>query len=206
MKKSIIKVTAAVFLLSQLFTMGGGFQDGRVSAAAAAPSSTKPATTVMTDNLFKYGLKKNVELPVTLTAGGLSYTLEKIMIFDFDSKEAVALRKTYKYGEESGLVSDPEYFVWTKFTVKNNSKKILDNGNGSRQWVLQFQGLNALDPVYRPAPVKLNDKSAVSWIELKPGEQLSSYQAFMFKGDFEYFRINLYFNGAFAEKYIVEEK
>lgn len=201
MKKSIVKVTAAVFLLSQLLSMGGGSQDNTVSAAAAA-TSTKPAV-VMTDNLFKYGLKKDVELPVTLTAGGLSYTLEKIMVFDFASKDAVALRKTYGYGEESGLVSKPQYFIWTKFTVKNGSKKVLDTVNSGERWMLQFQGLNSLDPVYRLA--KLNDKSAVSRIKLNPGEQLSSYQAYMFKGDFNYFKINLYFNGAFAEKYIVEE-
>ncbi|KUP25285.1 hypothetical protein [Paenibacillus sp. DMB5] len=205
MKKSIVKVTAAVLLLSQLLSMGGGVQNSRVTAAAAAPSSAKPAATVMTDNLFKYGLKKDVELPVTLTAGGLSYTLEKIMIFDFKSKEAVALRKTYKYGEESGLVTDPKYMVWTKFTVKNNSNVVLNTSNSGEKWSLKFQNLKSLDPVYRPAPVKLNDKSAVSWIRLNPGEQLSSYQAYYYKANFNYFRINLFFNGAFAEKYIVEE-
>lgn len=203
MKKSIVKVTTSVFLLSQLLSMGGGSQDNTASAAAAASSSSKPAATVMTDNLFKYGLKKDVELPVTLTAGGLSYTLEKIMIFDFASKEAVALRKTYGYGEESGLLLNPQYMVWTKFTVKNNSNKLFDTLNGGEKWVLQFQGLNPLEPVYRLA--KMNDKSAVNRMRINPGEQLSSYQAYMFKGDFNYFRINLYFNGAFAEKYIVED-
>lgn len=204
MKKSIVKVTTSVFLLSQLLSIGGELQDNTASAAAAASTSTKPAA-VMTDNLFKYGLKKNVELPVTLTAGGLSYTLEKIMIFDFDSKEAVNLRKTYNYGKDSGLVTNPKYMIWTKFTVKNNSKVILNTSYDGEKWSLQCQGLKLLDPVYRPVPVKMNDKSAVSWMRLKPGEQLSSYQAYYYKGDFNYFRINLFFNGAFAEKYIVEE-
>lgn len=122
MKKTILKVTAAALLVSQFLTLGAGFQEN--TASAAAPVSTAKPVPVMTDNLFKYGLKKDVELPVTVTAGGLSYTLEKIMIYDYNSKDALALRKLYNYGKNAGSISNPKYFIWTKVTIKNNSQKV----------------------------------------------------------------------------------
>ncbi|WP_151732977.1 hypothetical protein [Paenibacillus tengchongensis] len=210
MKNAMIKsVLVSSIVLAVLPLQQGIAAQGTASAAgtaisAVATTAPKPtAAPIMRDNLSKYGLKKDVELPVTVTAGGLSYTLEKIMIFDFASKEAVALRKTYNYGEESGLVAHPKYFVWTKFTVKNNSKKVLETDTGEK-WRLHFQGLKSLDPVYRFQPVKLNDKSAVSWMKLKPAEQLSSYQAYMYAGNFNYFQISLDFNGEYSEISVVE--
>lgn len=177
-------------------------QVGPVSATAAKPT----AAPIMRDNLSKYGLVKDVELPVTVEAGGLSYTLEKIMIYDFNSKDAINLRKTYKYGEESGLVPKPTYFVWTKITVKNNSKKVVDNTTDDF-WRLKFKTFTTLQPVQNWSRIKkTNDKMALNWLVLKPGEQLTTYQAYMYDGTtFDYFVIRLFFNGQFSEKYVVKE-
>lgn len=197
MKKTIVK---SVLAATMLFSMVLGHGEGVV--AATTPSTKVP---VMMDNLSKYGLKKDVELPVTVTAGGLSYTLEKIMIYDFNSKDAIALRKTYKYGESSGLVAKPKYFVWTKITVKNNGKKTIDTVNGE-YWTLVFMGLDSLEPVSNFSRIgKVNDKSALNRLVLKPGEQLSTYQAFMYKGGFEYFTIHMFNGGEHTEKIIVDD-
>lgn len=184
--------------------LAGGIvgQVGPASATAAKPT----AAPIMRDNLSKYGLVKDVELPVTVEAGGLSYTLEKIMIYDFNSKDAINLRKTYKYGEESGLISKPTYFVWTKITVKNNSKKVVDNTTDDF-WRLKFKTFTTLEPVTNWSRIeKTNDKMALNKLLLKPGEQLTTYQAYMYDGTtFDYFVIRLFFNGQFSEKYVVKE-
>jgi len=196
MKKAIVKtVMAATMLLSAIVGQGG------ISNATAASPTTAP---IMRDNLSKYGLKKDVELPVTVTAGGLSYTLEKIMIYDINSKEATALRKTYKYGTQSGLIANPKYFVWTKITVKNNGKKTVDNLGGEK-WSLTLAGSGDLDAVWNFSRIgKTNDKSALNRLVLKPGEQLTTYQAFMYEGSFEYFLIQVFNNGQYGEAYVVE--
>ncbi|WP_025691087.1 hypothetical protein [Paenibacillus zanthoxyli] len=208
MKKTILKVSTAALLLTQMFSVGG-VEANTVDTTAprvAATTMTKAAVPVMTDNLFKYGLKKDVELPVTVTAGGLSYTLEKIMIYDFNSKEAVALRNTYKYGSQSGLIANPKYFVWTKITVKNNSKKTVDNIGGEK-WTLSFKGLGELNSVWGATKRgTVNDKEALNRLILKPGQQLSTYQAFMYEDGFKYFVVRLYFDGKFDEKFVVSEK
>ncbi|AKG33689.1 hypothetical protein VK70_03060 [Paenibacillus durus ATCC 35681] len=207
MKKTILNVSTVALLLTQMFSVGGASAKAVDTAAprVATTVTAKATAPVMTDNLFKYGLKKDVELPVTVTAGGLSYTLEKIMIYDINSKEAVTLRKTYKYGSQSGLVANPKYFVWTKITVKNNSKKTVDNISGEK-WTLSFRGLYSLDPVRNFSRMeKTNDQSALNWMELKPGQQLTTYQAFMYAKDFQYFVIRLFYDGQFAEKYVVED-
>ncbi|MCL6601471.1 MAG: hypothetical protein K6T94_01230 [Paenibacillus sp.] len=196
MKKTIVK---SVLAATMLFSMVLGNGEGVV--AATTPSTKAP---VMMDNLSKYGLKKDVELPVTVTAGGLSYTLEKIMIYDFNSKEATALRKTYKYSTQSGLIENPKYFAWTKITVKNKGKKTVDNLGGEK-WTLSFKGYENLDPVRNFSRIgKTNDKSALNRLVLKPGEQLTTYQAFMYEGSFEYFLIQVFNNGQYGEAYVVE--
>ncbi|AIQ39708.1 hypothetical protein [Paenibacillus sp. FSL R5-0912] len=204
LSKTMVGRTAVKALLATALLAGVIVgQVGPVSATAAKPT----AAPIMRDNLSKYGLVKDVELPVTVTAGGLSYTLEKIMIYDFNSKDAINLRKTYKYGEESSLISKPTYFVWTKITIKNNSKKIVSNDKNGEYWVLSFKGLVSVDPVRNWSRIKKpNDKMALNSFILKPGEQLSTYQAYMYGNTaFDHFAIRLYFDGQFSEKFVVEE-
>ncbi|WP_042198339.1 hypothetical protein [Paenibacillus camerounensis] len=203
MKKSIIKVTTAVFLLSQLLSMGGGFQDSEVSAAAPAPTTTKPAAAVMTDNLFKYGLKKDIELPATVTADGFSYTLEKIMIYETKSATAQALIKQYGF---TGIAND-KYFIWTKFTISNNSKYLvqLTSKDLAEKWRLFF-GKEASVKMPDKLWDKMNSPLALWGWKLNPGQKLSSYQAYTYNGDFKYFYIFLDVKGAKSYLDVVEEK
>lgn len=201
MKNVILKVVLAVTMLSSAVVS----QVGSINAAAAA---AKPAAApVMRDNLSAYGLKKSVELPVTVTAGGLSYTLEKIMIYDIDSAAAKEIRNKYGYSKNSDLFRNPKYFVWTKITIANNSKKIVQRtaSDVSEKWFLAMKDSGNL---YSSMPYFLADKknntNALWSFKLKPGEKLSTFQGFVYEGDLKYFAIRLYFNGAFAEKFIVE--
>lgn len=205
MKKTILKVTATALLVGQLFSLGGAFKDQTAEAAASSTTTTAP---VMMDNLFKYGLKKDVELPVTATAGGLSYTLHKIMIFDFDSTTAKTLRKQYDYSDYAGVLADPEYFIWTKITITNKSQKTVQYGykDMNYKWRLFFEdggeaeAANAWSEKYNE-----NSKVALCTYTLKPGESLTTYQALYYKGDFKYLRINLQLDGVFAKKYVVND-
>jgi hypothetical protein len=210
MKKEIVKAT---FVATMLFSVVLG-QGGITNAAAATPVATakptatvKPAATptpIMRDNLSKYGLKKDMELPVTVTAGGLSYTLEKIMIYDINSDTVKGLKKKYEYGNVSGLVANPKYFIWTKITIKNNSKNTVDNISGEK-WSLSLMEGGQLDPLWNFSRMgKTNDKEALNRLILKPGEKLTSYQAFMYAKDIKSFVIRLFFNGQFDEKYVVK--
>lgn len=63
MKKIMMKTMLATALLAG--SISG--QVGSAHATAAKPT----AAPIMRDNLSKYGLVKDVELPVTVTAGGL---------------------------------------------------------------------------------------------------------------------------------------
>lgn len=195
MKNTWIKGFLAIIIL--LATLGGS-----VGSAGAAASTTKP----IMDNLSKYGLKKDVELPVTVTAGGLSYTLEKIMIFDAKSKDALALSKKYGYDLEGS-----QYFIWTKITVENKSGNTVQRNikDLSNKWRLNFGDLSKGE-ASAAMPGKLDDsvnnKEALwTWV-LKPGQKLSTYQGFRYSGDFNYFVIWLDNKGASATKYIVEPK
>lgn len=205
MKKTILKVSAAVLLVGQLLSLGGDF---KTHTAEAAASSTTTATPVMMDNLFKYGLKKDVELPVTATAEGLSYTLHKIMIFDFDSTTAKALRKQYDYDDYAGVLADPEYFIWTKITITNKSQKTVQRGVSDMiyKWRIFFKDGGEAQPAL-PTKMRLvpNSKEALRNFTLKPGESLTTYQALYYKGDFKYFSILLNFGGSFVEKYVVND-
>ncbi|AIQ11764.1 hypothetical protein PDUR_07310 [Paenibacillus durus] len=209
MKKTILKVSTAALLLTQIFSVGGASAKAVDTAAprVAATATAKAAVPVMTDNLFKYGLKKTVNLPVTVTAGGLSYTLHKIMIYDIDSKEAKAIRNKYGYGKYSDYFRNPQYFVWTKITIANNSKKILQRNASdvSNKWFLGMKDSGDLGPAmpYFVADKK-NNTSALWSFKLKPGEKLTTYEGYVYEGKFEYFVISLFFNGAFSEKFIVD--
>lgn len=180
--------------------------EGKQNVEAKRNNEAKPKADVMTDNLSKYGLKKDLELPVTVEAGGLKYTLEKIMIFETKSKDAQALIKKYGY---TGL-EDDKYFIWTMITVENKSGSIAQRNSKdlSEKWRLHFGSeayptmpLKTVDvPNYKP-----NNKEALwSWV-LKPGEKLSTYQAYSYNGKLEHFVIWLDFKGKSDEKYIVEQ-
>lgn len=178
--------------------------EGKQNAEAKRNDGAKPKDEVMTDNLSKYGLKKDMELPVTVEAGGLSYTLHKVMIYDFNSKDAVALKKRFDYPSISALISKPKYFVWTKITIKNKTKKTIDNMNGRSSWVLQPSDKKEFDPTDSFSKIhSINDKEALNTFKLKPGESLTTYQALYYDGNFDYFAIRLYYGGQFAEKFLV---
>ncbi|MEK4449958.1 hypothetical protein [Paenibacillus sp. FSL L8-0506] len=212
MKKTIVR---AALTTTMLFSMVLG-QNVITNAAAVTPVATatptataKPTATpvpIMRDNLSKYGLKKDLELPVTVTAGGLSYTLEKFMIYDFKSKDAQNLVKKYDYDSFGVMVSKPKYLVWTKIIIKNNSKSIVKRAlyDQKDKWVLSLKYGGELDPIWpKVNEEKINNKSAFYYYTLKPGEQLSTYQAFLYEKDFDYFAIRMYHAGGFDEKLIV---
>lgn len=181
--------------------------EGKQNAEAKRNDGAKPKDEVMTDNLSKYGLKKDMELPVTVEAGGLSYTLHKVMIYDFKSKDAVAIRKRFDYGASSGLVAKPKYFVWTKITITNKSEKTVDNMDGGSKWILQSMDLKRLDPIGSFSKIgKINDKKALNSFKLKPNESLTTYQALYYSGNFDYFAIRLFHGGGFDEKFIVNRR
>lgn len=50
---------------------------------------------------------------------------------------------------------------------------------------------------------KLNNKEAFYYYTLKPSEQLTTYQAYLYDQDFNYFAIRLFHDGGFDEKFIV---
>ncbi|OMD08208.1 hypothetical protein [Paenibacillus odorifer] len=195
MKNNWIKGFLAIVIL--LATFGGS-----VGSAGATANTAKPVM----DNLSKYGLKKDVDLPVTVAAGGLSYTLEKIMIFDAKSKDAQTLAKKYGYDLE-----DSKYFIWTKITVENKSGNTVQRNikDLSNKWRLNFGNL-AKGEASAAMPGKLDDsvnnKEALwTWV-LKPGQKLSTYQGFRYSGEFNHFVIWLDNKGTSATKYIVELK
>ncbi|AIQ56746.1 hypothetical protein [Paenibacillus borealis] len=208
MKKTIIskalvgRTAVKAFLATALLAGLIVGQVGPVSATAAKPT----AAPIMRDNLSKYGLVKDVELPVTLEAGGLSYTLEKIMIYDFNSKDAQNLIKQFKYDSFGVLVSKPKYFIWTKITIMNNSKSTVKRSlyDQTDKWTITLKKGGKIDPIWpKVNEGKINNKSAFYYYTLKPGEQLPSYQAFLYDEDFQYFAIRMFHAGGFDEKLVV---
>ncbi|MEK3687248.1 hypothetical protein [Paenibacillus sp. FSL R10-2736] len=175
MGRTAVKALLATALLAGVIAG----QVGPVSATAAKPT----AAPIMRDNLSKYGLVKDVELPVTVEAGGLSYTLEKIMIYDAKSKDAQALIKKYGYtGTESA-----KYFIWTKITVENKSGNTVQQNykDLSDKWGLSFG--DETSPFTTMPQVnysKPNSTEAVWDWSLAPGKKLSTYQAYIYSGKF----------------------
>lgn len=201
MKKTMMKsILATTMLFSVVLGNGAITNAAAVKPAATAKPTATPAP-IMRDNLSKYGLKKDVELPVTVTAGGLSYTLEKIMIFDAKSKDAQTLIKKFNYSSEG------KYFIWTKITVKNNSGNTIKKNytDLSEKWSLGFGERN--NTVYLTMPrtkaSSPNDKEALWDWSLAPGQQMSSYQAYYYNGDFKSFVIWLDNKNSSATQYIV---
>ncbi len=196
MKKTMIK---AVLTATMLFSAILG-QGVVTNTAAAKPVVTAP---VMTDNLSKYGLIKDVELPVTITAGGLSYTLEKIMIYDINSATAQALIKKYGYNNYGS------YLVWTKITIENKSTKVIQESakDPNPKWFISpGDGGVLLQDMPRVKVKEKNSKEALWDYTLKPGQKLTTYQAFLNTGSFKYLKIWLNVNGSSQQKYIVNRK
>ncbi len=210
MKKAIVK---AILAATMLVSVAIGSVEPTNAAAATTPAPAAGKTTtpvpVMTDNLSKYGLKKDLELPVTVTAGGLSYTLHKVMIYDFNSKDAKDLRKKYNYLDSMGMVPNPKYFIWTKITITNKSQKLIQKNfkSISSKWRLFFDsGMNDGE-AYMPMPVaskfENNSKKALNDFTLNPGESLTTYQAVYYQGAFKYFEIFLNYNNQLKSQYVV---
>jgi len=217
MKKSAKSVLSAVLLAGLVLGVGNNtsviaapaaFSTATPGAAVNAAPSVSPAATpapIMRDNLFKFGLKKELELPVTVTSGGFSYTLEKLMIYDVKSKEAQALMK--KYGYSDRIYKAPtKYMIWTKITIENKSNKVIQQGATSLigKWFLNMDGNNLLTPTPKNVMHEKNSKEALyDWI-LKPGEKLTSYQMYGYIKDPQQISIYTDVNGGFDEKYIIK--
>ncbi|KGE19023.1 hypothetical protein [Paenibacillus wynnii] len=199
MKKTIVKTVMAA---SMLFSMVLGQGEGTAVAVAATSATTKAP--VMTDNLFKYGLKKDVELPVTVTAGGLSYTLEKIMIYDIKSATAQELIKKYGYG------SYGKFLVWTKITIENKGNKTIEvsANDPDPKWMIGVGDGGILDQGMPSIKVReKNSKEALWSYSLKPGQKLSTYQGLFNLGStFDYLVIWLDVKGKSGQKYIVNRE
>lgn len=200
MKKTSLKVAMAMVILSSA-VMGNEY-------IASATTTTKPVATqapIMRDNLFKFGLKKEVELPITVSAGGFNYTLEKLMFYDVKSKEAQSLMKLYGYSDR--IYKTPtKYMVWTKLTIENKGSKVVQVSSVdlNEKWYLKVDGYNLLAPSPKNKMLELNNKEALwSWV-LKPGEKLSSYQMYGYIKDPTNISIYVNVGGELDEKYIVK--
>lgn len=207
MKNTMIKgikgVMAAAFLVATL----GGSQ----GTVAAAPAANKAP---MMDNLSKYGLVKEFELPVTVTAGGLSYTLEKIMIYDSAAATVQPLIKKYGYPNlgTGDLHKFYKYFIWTKLTIENTGKTTIQRRSVSPEdkWFLSFS--DGADPkatrslMPRIVADQINNTEALYGFVLEPGKKLTTYQAFTYSGaDFDYLKVALDVNGSTSEKKIASK-
>lgn len=205
MKKTSLKVAMAMVILSSA-VIGNGYT---ASATTSKPVATQvPAEApIMRDNLFKFGLKKEVELPVTVTAGGLSYTLEKMMVYDVKSKDAQALIKKYGYIEKVAL-RDTKYMVWTKITIKNNSQNLiqLTSKSPSMKWTINVNSLTLNPSMPKLKVNEFNSKEALWNWKLEPGKELSTYQMFGALEDFSDLYIFVNYGGYFDEKAIVKRQ
>ncbi|MDH6374102.1 hypothetical protein M2444_005946 [Paenibacillus sp. PastF-3] len=217
MKKRVVKATlAAAMLFSVVLGQGVAVKAETITPVVTAkptgtmePATTaKPAATlapIMRDNLFKFGLKKEVDLPVTISAGGLTYTLEKLMFYDVKSKEAQSLMKLYDFSDNI-YKSPTKYMVWTKLTIENKGSKVIQVSavDLNEKWHLKVDSVNLLAPTPGKTMLELNNKEALwNWV-LKPGEKLSSYQMYGYFKDPSVISIYASFGGGFEEKYIVK--
>lgn len=215
--KRVVKATLAATMLFSVVLGQGVVANAKTvtpvvmakPTATAVPTATvKPTATsapIMRDNLFKFGLKKEVDLPVTISAGGLTYTLEKLMFYDVKSKEAQSLMKLYDYSDNI-YKSPTKYMVWTKLTVENKGSKVIQVSSVdlNPKWNLKVDGYNLLGPAPGTKMLELNNKEALwDWV-LKPGEKLSSYQMYGCIKDPIDISINVNIAGDFKEKYIVK--
>lgn len=220
MKKATIRSVMAATMLAGVVLGVGQVSDAEAAgvalgtvaqtapvASASKVTSASPSATpapVMRDNLFKFGLEKAVELPVTITSGGFSYTLEKLMFYDVKSKEAQALMQ--KYGYTDRIYKAPtKYMVWTKITIENKSNKVIQLNAKDQQekWFLKIDGNPLLSPTPGNTMNEVNSKEALyTWV-LKPGGKLSTYQMYGYIKDPTSISIYTFAGGVFDEEYIV---
>ncbi|WP_054943697.1 hypothetical protein [Paenibacillus ihuae] len=210
MKKTIIKVGLAAAMLS-------GAALGQVgSAGAAATATPKPAATVkpsaapvMTDNFINYGMTKTQNLPATITADGLSYTLHKVMIYDVNSKDARNIWKTYKF-LPLNLYPKAKYLVWTKITITNKTARTIrrDMQDLSRKWTVAVDhALNNGDTtLLSPGDPKhpVNSKDLLGYFVLKPNQSLTTYEAYYVKVEPRYFFVTLANQNNLKTLYLVD--
>ncbi|MEK8217121.1 hypothetical protein [Paenibacillus sp. FSL L8-0463] len=194
MKKTMIKVALAG---SMLFS---GVFGQVVVTNAAAPKPAATAAPVVRDNLSSYGLKKDIELPVTVTAGGVSYTLEKIMIMETKSAAAQALIKKYGYAGKK------KYFIWTKITIANNSKAVVQQTSKdlSDKWRLIFE-TDAIKSMPALKTDVVNSKDALWDWKLAPGQKLSTFEAYGYDGPFNLFLVSVGIKGNNEYKFVVPQ-
>lgn len=203
MKKMTIKVNLAVMLVGQLLTLSSIVQPNHVSAAA---TTVNP---VMTDNFFKYGMEKTQDLPATITADGLSYTLHKVMIYDVNSKDAQTIWKKYKFLPLS-LFPKAKYLVWTKITITNKTTRTVrrDMYDLSEKWTVTFDNaLNNGETVFlTPGDPKypVNSKEALGDFILKPNQSLTTYEAYYAKVNPRYFFVTLLNGSTLKTLYLVD--
>lgn len=215
MKKTMMKAALAATMLfsGAIGTVGAtGTGGGEAKAKPSATPAAKPSATatakptmapIMRDNLSAYGLKKAVELPVTVEAGGLSYTLEKIMIYETKSAAAKALIKLYDYkGTENS-----KYFIWTKITIANKSGKTVQQNaqDLSDKWRINF-GKDAWGIMPFKFFEKTNSTVALWDWSLSPGKKLTTYQGFAYNGTFDWFVIWVDNKNDSGEKYVVKKR
>lgn len=146
-----------------------------------------------------------MDLPVTISAGGLTYTLEKLMFYDVKSKEAQSLMKMYGYSDNI-YKSPTKYMIWTKLTIENKGSKVIQVSavDLNEKWHLKVDSVNLLAPTPGKTMLELNNKEALwNWV-LKPGGKLSSYQMYGYFKDPSVISIYASFGGGFEEKYIVK--
>ncbi|AIQ51098.1 hypothetical protein [Paenibacillus sp. FSL R7-0331] len=203
MKKSIIKTILTTATISMFVLPCSGVSE--VSAAQAKPTAT-PATKataapIMRDNLAKYGLVKEVELPVTIEKEGFSYTLEKIMIYESSSPTAQSLIKKY------GYYGDKKYFIWTKITIQNNSKSVVQFSSKdlSDKWRLNF-GERSVTDMPQKFYATVNSKEALWTWKLNSGEKLSTYQAYLYNDTFKEFYVSVHMKNSQTFKQIANIK
>ncbi|MEK4853937.1 hypothetical protein NST04_29145 [Paenibacillus sp. FSL H7-0756] len=198
------KTAVKAFLAVALLAGPAAGSAGDVSAAGVKAT----AAPVMTDNLAKFGLKKAMDLPVTLESEGLSYTLHKIMIYDFKSPEVKKLQKMYGFQNSTDIIDSPKYFIWTKVTLENKTGKILI-GSGSdieRIVPLRFKSGTVTDPIWpRKYAAKTNSAEALWSYNLKPGEKITSYLGYVYADDFNFFVLRMFYGKKVVEKFVVPE-
>lgn len=201
MKKTSLKVAMAMVILCSA-VMGNG-----LTASATTTKSGVTQSSIMRDNLFKFGLEKEVELPVTITAGGLSYTLEKMMVYDVKSKDAQALIKKYGYREKVYL-RDTKYMIWTKITISNSSQNLiqLNAKSPTAKWFITANGTNLATSMPKLRAEEMNSKEALWNWKLEPGKSLSTYQMYGALEDFTNLFISINYGGSFDEKIIVKRQ
>lgn len=203
MKQSIVKTifTAATVSMLVLPYSGGSEVFAAQAKPTATPAAKATAAPIMRDNLAKYGLVKEVELPVTIEAGGFSYTLEKIMIYETNSSTAQSLIEKY------GYYGDKKYFIWTKIKIKNNSKTIMQFSSNdlSDKWRLNFGEKASVNMPKKFADV-LNSSEALWTWKLNPGKELSTYQAYLYNGNFNEFYVSVHTKSSQIFKQIVSLK